>query len=188
MGAPTTEFKQVPVTTDGSTIEDADLRYTAVNGFSAVDVGTPLDFGSVSISGGAADSSVQAVVFRVSAFNGATDVTNLRFWVTYDFIASTVEWASPKLTATTEWVQNPTTSSYTYATLPVSEPGSANLNKADGVTANLTAEVPTGSPAYSDTTEAMVMYVAVGATENLGTYTGSGGSQDFQYNLKFDFS
>jgi len=185
MGAPTTEFKQIP--TDGSVaagdIDTGAERNTAMSTWSAVDVGTPLDFGSVSISGGAANSSVQAVAFRVTAFNGNTTVTNMRFWVTENFADSTVNWAKVDLDAG-DWVATPTPSNPTSAATPTSEPGTQNVLKADSSTTDLTDEYTD----VSDTTEAIVLHIAVGASETLGTYQGTAGSQDLQFNLKFDFS
>jgi hypothetical protein len=196
--APTTEFRQLFTSTAATAIDSAGERATLASSLTelpVVDAGTAaLDFGSVSISEGAANSSIQAVIFRVSSFNDTNSVVdNMRFWVTTSWSSTTtVQWKA--VTLGTEgsgslWVQNPVLgppASYIFNTLPTTDPGTSNLLTATGEL-QLVPYSGVAPNQISDWTQAIVMYIAVAADEQLGTYTGTG-TNKLQFNLKFDFS
>lgn len=189
MAAPTGIYYEIAM--DAATAAlDSDTERLAYTGDGEVDDGgsDDLSFGSVNIAGGAANSALNAMLWRVSAWNSNTSITNFRFWVTENFAqaASKMKWVHCMLDATSEWVPSATISSYSaapnggWADMDESEPA-ANIVGADGSSTTITA-------AADDTLEAMVMYAAIAASETLGTYTGTGGSYDLQFSLKFDYS
>lgn len=182
MAAPTTEFNNLDITLAGTAL-DSNAERLAIDDVVSTGAGNELDFGSVNIGGGAVDSGVLAAAWQVSAFGGNAQVENFRFWLSdngFDIGASVVKWFGGKMDATTEWVQNATTGSYSYATLVEAEPAQNVYQGGDGSTTS----IPSGD---NDTSEFLAMYVAIGASETTGVYKGTDAGFEFQYSFKYDY-
>lgn len=187
MAAPTLEFIWIA---NSAVVEDLDTsgERLAYTGSGAVDdSGTPLDYGSVNIAGGAVNSEVRCLLVRVNSWEGNTVIENFRFFIDdgsthwgFDQGATEVKWATAKLDPSSEWVQNPETDSYAYGNIPHSEPAQ-NVYEADGSSASITS-------GDDDSTEAIITYVAVASGETTGTYQGVTAGYEFRYSFKFDYS
>lgn len=189
MATPSTEFIAITMS-DAATALDTSGERVAYSGDGAVDDSgsNNLDFGTVDITSGAADSDVKAVLWRVTDDGGNTEVSNFRLWLSsngFDDAATVLKFATAKLDPTSEWVQNPTTASYSFSNLPESEPAQ-NVLAADGSGTSLALDGDNGPS--NDTTEAMILYIAVGASETLGAYSGATSGFELRFTFKFDFS
>lgn len=189
---PTTRFRLIPQTTATADIDTAAERLAAISGQSVVSTGAgnEVDFGTVDISGGAADSGVKTVLWDVTADGGNTSVDTFKVWVSsigFDQAGSVVKFqplsgadqGSPSNTE--NYVANATTSSYTWATMPESEPGSQNVWPSD----------EGSSMALSTTSDDVVMwamYLAIAAGETSGTYSGTTSGYELQLSFKYSYS
>lgn len=184
MAAPTIEFRHIYNSATAAALDTATerLAYTGA-GVVSTGVGNELDFGSVDITAGAADSNVEAVWIKVTTWNSNTTINNFRFWLNsngFDQAGTVLKFKALKLDATSEWIASATAGSYTMATLPESEPSQNVYRANDGSTDNITS-------ATEDTTQAITMYVSVATGETLGEYKGTTSGYEFQYRFKFDY-
>ena len=184
MAAPTIEFRHIYRSEAVADIDTAAerLAYTGA-GVVSTGVGNELDFGSVDITSGAANSRVESMFIKVTNWQSNTTITNFRFWLNsngFDKTSTVLKYKTLKLDATSEWVANATSGDYSMATLNETEP-SQNVYKAnDGSTTDITSSV-------NDTTEAITMYVSVATAETLGEYKGTTTGYEFQFRFKFDY-
>jgi len=192
MAVPTTRFRTFPRTVTVAELDTAAERLAAIAGESVVStgVGNELDFGTVDISGGAANSLVFYLMWDVTADGGNTTVEDFRFWLSSNGFdqAGTVLKMQPISGAdqgtpsnTENYIVNATTGSYTWATAPEADPGSQNVYPSDEGT----------SMALSTTSDDVVMialYVAVAASETTGTYKGTDAGYEFQNSFKYSYS
>jgi len=83
MVAPTVRFRTFPITVTVAELDTAAERLAAIAGQSVVStgVGNELDFGTVDISGGAANSLVKMLVWDITADGGNTLVEDFLFWL-----------------------------------------------------------------------------------------------------------
>ena len=182
MAAPTTEFNELSMALAAADLDDNAERL-AIDSVISTGAGNELDFGSVNISGGAANSGVKAFCWQVTAWNSNTQVENFRFWLSsngFDQAGSIINYATWKLDATSEWVQNATTGDVGSTQLPESEPSQNVFQGGDGSTTSITSS-------DEDTTEAVAMFVAVAASETLGTYKGTDSGLELQFSFKYDY-
>lgn len=192
MAVPTTRFRTIPLTTAVTALDTAAERLAAISGETVVSTGggNELDFGTVDISGGAADSVVQTSHWDVTADGGNTSVDTFLFWLSlndWDIAGTTLEFqalsgadqGSPSLTE--NYVVNAVVGSYTWSTAPESEPGAINLFPSDEGSSMALATT-------SDDTIMWASYVTVAAGETTGTYAGTTASFNFQHSFKFSFS
>ena len=182
MSAPTTEFNQLIMTLAAADL-DSNAERLAIDNVISTGDGNELDFGSVNIAGGAADSSVKAFCWQVSNYGANTQVENFRFWLStngFDIAGTVIKYATWKLDDVSEWVQNATTGDVGATELPESEPAQNVFQGGDGSTTSIT----TGD---NDTTEAVAMFVAVAAGETLGVYKGTDAGDEFQFSFKYDY-
>ena len=183
MAAPTTEFNELSLALAGTAL-DANAERLAIDSVISTGAGNELDFGSVNISGGQADSDCKAMAWQASAYGANSQVENFRFWIStegFDIAGTVIKYGDWKLDDVTEWVQNevpPITGEV--GNLPSSEPAQNIHQGGDGTTASITS-------ADNDTTEAIVMYVAVDATETTGVYKGTDAGFEFQFSFKYDY-
>ena len=182
MAAPTTEFNQID-TSLADTALDSNAERLAIDDAISTGAGNELDFGNVNISGGAANSAVKAMFWQVTNYGTNSQVENFRFWLSqngFDQAGSEIKWDHWKLDATSEWVQNATTGDVGGTALDESEPSQNVYQGGDGTTTSITS-------GDNDTCEAIVMYVAVAASETAGTYKGTDSGFEFQYSYKYDY-
>lgn len=189
MATPSTEFIAITMSDAAAALDTAGERVAYSGDGNVDDSGSNnLDFGSVDITSGAGNSEVKAVLWRVTDDGGNTSVSNFRLWLSsngFDDAATVVRFVAAKLDPVSEWVPSPTPASYSFSDLPEAEPAQ-NVNAADGSSTSLALDGDNGPS--NDTTEAMVLYVAVGANETLGTYSGVTAGSELQFTFKFDFS
>lgn len=192
MAEPTTRFREWPITLATTALDTAAERLAAVAGESTVSTGAgnELDFGTVDISGGAADSAVKMCAWDVTADGGNTTVETFKLWLSSNgwdqagtvakFVAlSGGDQGTPSNTE--NYVQNATTSSYTFGNMAESEPGGQNVYPSD----------EGSSMALSTTSDDVVFwaeYVAVAASETTGTYKGTDSGYEFQHTFKYSYS
>lgn len=166
-------------------------------GFTTVDTGaSPLDFGTVDISGGAANSNVFYLAWKVTANGGNTLADNFRVWnetTSPDYwgftLAGTllrmapIVWnASP--TYGQNYVINATTGTYSWSSINIAGAPAQNAYPAGG--AALSCNITT-----IGTTEDLVvsaMYLAVADNEITGTYTGTTSGKEFRGSFRYDYS
>lgn len=72
MAAPTVRFRSIPISTAGTAIDTAAERIGVISGSAVLSTGAgnELDFGTVDISGGAANSAVKQLVIDYTADGG----------------------------------------------------------------------------------------------------------------------
>lgn len=190
MAAPVGIFYEIAMAATTAALDTSGERLAYTGDGEVDDSGShDLSFGSVNIGGGAANSALNAVLWHIGTWNSNVSITNFRFWVTENFteVDSHMKWVHCALDPTSEWVPSAVIADYAaapnsgWANMEESEPGSANIVGADGSSTTILA-------ASEDTLEAIVMYAAIAASEVLGTYTGTAGSYDLQFTLKFDYA
>jgi len=190
--APTARFRVIPNTTATTAVDTAGERLAAISGQSVVSTGSgnEVDFSTVDISGGAANSGVKHVLWDITADDGFATVSDFRFWLSSNGFdqAGTVLKMQPVSGAdqgspsdTENYVANAVVGSYTWASAPEADPGSQNVYPSDEGT----------SMALSTTSDDVVMialYVAVAAGETPGTYKGTDAGNEFQMSFKFAYA
>lgn len=192
MAVPTTQFRTFPNTTATADVDTAAERLAAIAGESVVStgVGNELDFGTVDISGGAANSAVKHLMWNVTADGGNTTVEDFRFWLSSNGWdqAGTVLKMQPVSGAdqgspsnTENYVANAVVGSYTWVTAPEADPGSQNVYPSD----------EGSNMALSTTSDDVVMialYVACASGETTGTYKGADSGYEFRKSFKYSYS
>jgi hypothetical protein len=192
MAEPTTRFRLIPQTTAAAALDTAAERLAAISGEAVVSTGegNEVDFGTVDISGGAADSDVKTVLWDVTADGGNTVVEDFKFWLSsngFDQVGSVMNFqplsgadqVSPS--DTENYIAEAGVEDYTWATAPESEPETQNLFPSDE-----------GSSMALDTASDDVlmwaMYLAIAAGETTGTYSGTVTDYELQMSLKYSYS
>lgn len=192
MAAPTTRFRKIPLSTATTAIDTAAERLAAISGESTVSTGdgNEVDFGTVDISGGAADSGLQTILWDVTADGGNTTVETFKLWVSsigFDVAGSVINFqplsgadqGTP--TNTENYVADATTASYTFTQMPESEPGSQNVWPSDeGTSMALSTN--------SDDVIFWAMYAAIADGETTGTYKGTDSGKELQFSFKYAYS
>jgi len=192
MAEPTTRFREWPLATATTALDTAAERLAAVASEAVVSTGSgnELDFGTVDISAGAANSGVKTCAWDVTADGGNTTVETFKLWLSsngFDQAGTVVKFqplsggdnAAPSTTE--NYVANAVVGSYTWATMPESEPGTQNVYPTDEGT----------SMALSTTSDDVVFwaeYLAVASGETTGTYSGTTADYQFQHTFKYSYS
>lgn len=192
MAEPTTRFRDWPITLATTALDTAAERLAAVAGESVVSTGAgnELDFGTVDISGGAANSGVKMCAWDVTADGGNTTIETFKLWLSsngFDQAGTVVKFqplsggdqGSPSNTE--NYVANAVVGSYTWATMPESEPGAQNVYPTDEGTSMTLSTA-------SDDVVFWAEYVAVAASETTGTYKGTDSGYEFQHSFKYSYS
>lgn len=192
MAEPTTRFRKIPLTTATTALDSAAERLAAISGESTVStgVGNEADFGTVDISGGAADSTVQTILWDVTADGGNTTVETFKLWLSsngFDQAGSVIKVQPLRgsddgtTTNTESYVANAVVGSYTWANMVESEPGSQNVYPSD----------EGSSMALSTTSDDVIMfatYAAIASGETTGTYKGTDTGYELQMSFKYSYS
>lgn len=191
MAEPTARFREIPNNTATTAVDTAAERLAAISGESVVSTGAgnEADFGTVDISGGAANSSVLTLLWDITADGGNTTVETFKLWLStngFDQAGSVIKFValsgadqgSPS--STENYVADATTSSYTFGDMPETEPA-ANLYPSDeGSSMALSTN--------SDDVLMWAMYAAIAASETTGTYKGTDSGYELQFSLKYSYS
>jgi hypothetical protein len=192
MAEPTTVFRLIPQATLTTAVDTAAKRLAAIGGESAIStgVGNEADFGTIDISGGAANSGVLTMLWHISADGGNTLAETFKLWMSsngFDQAGSVcklqplsgADQASPSNTE--NYVADGVVGSYTFADMPETEPGAQNVWPSDEGT----------SMALSTTSDDAIMwamYLAIAAGETTGTYKGTDSGYELQYSFKYAYS
>ena len=192
MAEPTTRFRTIPLTTAAADVDSEAERLAAISGEATVSTGAgnEADFGTVDISGGAANSDILTLLWDVTADGGNTTVQDFLFWMSsngFDQAGSVCKYqplsgADQVAPSDTEnYVANAVIGSYTWAMLDESEPVAQNLFPSD----------EGSSMALSTTSDDAIMwamYLAIAASETPGTYKGTDANYELQYSFKYTYS
>lgn len=192
MAEPTTRFRLIPNNTAVVAVDTAAERLAAIAGESAVSTGAgnEADFGTVDISGGAANSSVLTILWDVTADGGNTLVETFKLWLSsngFDQAGSVLKvqplsGADQGAAANTEnYKANAGTGDYTFANMVEAEPGAINIWPTDEGTSMALA-------AASDDVIMWAMYAAITAAETTGTYKGTDAGMELQFSFKYSYS
>lgn len=192
MAVPTTRFRLIPNATATTAVDTAAERLAAIAGESVISTGggNEADFGTVDISGGAANSSVVTMHWDVTADGGNTLVETFKLWMStngFDQAGSICNFqalsgadqATP--TNTENYVASAVVASYTWGAMPESEPGGQNVYPSDEGTSMALSTT-------SDDTIMWAMYLAIAASETTGTYSGTTAGYELQYSHKYSYS
>jgi len=161
--------------------------------FSTVDASAnPLDFGTVDISGGAANSLVFYLCWKASANGGNTTADNFRVWYEastdwgFTLAGTDLKNQGVRFEAGSNaelYVQNAVTGTYTWADVDVAGAPAQNAWAGDdGTSVDLTT---------INTTDDMVcaaQYLAVADNEVTGTYQGTTAGKEFGGSFRYDYS
>ena len=192
MAEPTTRFRLIPQSTAVADLDTASERLAAIAGESTVSTGAgnEADFGTVDISGGAANSSVLTLLWDITADGGNTLAETFKLWMSsngFDIAASVckvqpLSGADNSSPSNTEnYVANAGVSDYTFATMAESEPGDINIWPTDeGTSMDLSTT--------SDDAIMWAMYLAIAAGETTGTYKGTDAGMELQFSFKYSYS
>jgi len=192
MAEPTTRFREIPLATATADIDTAAERLAAITGqaVKSTGVGNEVDFGTVDISGGAANSVVKTILWDVTADGGNTTVETFLLWLSsngFDQAGSVMklqplsggDQGSPS--DTENYVANAVVGSYTWANMPEAEPGAINVWPSDeGTSMALSTN--------SDDVVMWAMYLAIAASETTGTYKGTDAGMELQMSFKYSYS
>lgn len=191
MAVPTTRFRDFPLATAVAAVDTAAKRLAAIGSESVITTGAgnELDYGSVDISGGAANSVVTNCHWDVTADGGNTNVDTFLLWLSSNgFVqAGTVVKFQPIQGAdgtpvlTEDYIVNAVVGSYTWATIPEAEPGAINVYPTDEVSSMVLSTT-------SDDTVMWASYVSVASGETTGTYKGTDSGYEFQFSFKYSYS
>lgn len=201
MAAPTTAFKKHPRTLVATTLDTLAERLDATNGwasanFTTVDTGAnPLDFGTVDISGGAANSLVFYLAWKVTANGGNTLADNFRVWYettspdNWGFtLAGTILKQAPMKYETGGangqlYTVNAVTGTYTWSDVNVAGAPAQNAYAGGGATSVNITTIGT-----TEDLVAVAQYLAVADNETTGTYQGVTAGKEFRGSFRFDYS
>lgn len=191
MAVPTTRFRDIPNDTAITAVDTAAERLAAITGESVIStgVGNEIDFGTIDISGGAANSGVQTMHWDVTADGGNTVVDTFKLWLSsngFDIAGSVI-----KLQAlcgddgtpvnTEKYIADAVVGSYTWGDMPETEPGAQNVWPTDeGTSMALSTN--------SDDTIMWAMYAAIASGETTGTYKGTDAGYELQFSFKYAYS
>lgn len=173
-------------------MDTAGERLAAIAGQSVISTGAgnELDFGTVDISGGAANSAVKMLMWDVTADGGNTLVETFKLWLSsngFDQAGSVIKMqpisgddqGTPSNTE--NYIVNAVIGSYTWATIDESEPGAQNVYPTD----------EGSSMVLSTTADDVIMaalYAAIADNETTGTYKGTDAGYELQFSFKYAFS
>lgn len=191
MAEPTTRFRLIPQSIAVVDLNTPAKRLAAIAGESVVStgVGNEADFGTVDISGGAANSGVLTILWDVTANGGNSLAETFKLWLSsngFDQAGSVLK-VQPLCgddgtpVNTEKYKANAGTGDYTFTNMVEAEPGAINVWPTDEGTS-------VALPAASDDVVFWAMYVAVAANETTGTYKGTDAGMELQYSFKYSYS
>lgn len=192
MAEPTSRFRVIPNNTAESAVANAGLRLAEISGQTVVSTGSgnEMDFGTVDISAGAANSDVVTLLWGITADGGNTTAETFMMWVsTIDFTqeASVIKFqplsgADQESASSTEgYTVSAAVGDYTWATMPEADPEAQNLYPSDEGTSMALSTA-------SDDEIMLALYASVASGETTGTYSGTTSNYGLQLSLKYSYS
>ena len=195
MAAPTVRFRLIPQNTPVASIDTPAERLAAISGQSIISTGAgnEIDWATVDISGGAANSTVKTLLWDITANGGNTVVDTFKEWcssIGFDIAGSVVkvqplrgnnEGAGP-WDDTEQYAVDGVVGSYTWATMVEAEPGAQNMWPSDEGTS---MSVSGGA---SDDAVLFALYLAIAAGETTGEYKGTDVGKELQFSYKYSYS
>lgn len=192
MAAPTVRFRTFPIAVTVAELDTAGERLAAIAGQSVISTGegNELDFGTVDISAGAANSLVKMLVWDITADGGNTLVEDFLFWLSSNGFdqAGTVLKYQPisgddqgAPSNTENYIVNAVVGSYTWGTLDESEPGAQNVFPTDEGSSMVLSTA-------ADDVIMVALYVVVADDETTGTYKGTDAGYELQFSFKYSYS
>jgi hypothetical protein len=192
MAEPTTRFRLIPQSTAVAALDTAGERLAAIASESVVSTGdgNEADFGTIDISGGAANSNVLTILWDVTADGGNTLAETFKLWLSdngFDQAGSVLkvqplsggDQGAPSLTE--NYAANAGTGDYTFSNMVESEPGAINVWPTDEGTSMALSTA-------SDDVVMWAMYAAIAANETTGTYKGTDAGMELQFSFKYSYS
>ena len=191
MAAPTTRFRLIPQATAAAAVDTAAERKAEIGSQTVVSTGdgNEVDFGTIDISAGAANSGVKTVLWGVTADGGNTTVEAFKLWASsigFDQAGSVIKLqalsgADQEAASSTEnYVVNGVVGSYTWGDMPESEPAQNVWPSDEGISMALSTT--------SDDEIMWAMYLAIAASETTGTYKGTTSGYELQLSFKYSYS
>lgn len=200
MAAPSTAFKKHPRTLVATTLDTKAERLDSTNGwgsanFTTVDASAnPLDFGTVDISGGANNSLVFYLAWKVTANGGNTLADNFRVWYEttspdnwgFTLAGTALKQAPIRYEAGANgqlYAVNATIATYTWTDVNVAGAPAQNAYSGAGATS-----VDISTIGTTEDIVAVAQYLAVADNEITGTYQGVTAGKEFRGSFRFDYS
>jgi len=191
MAVPTSRFRLIPNATTELALDTEAERLAAIASQSIVStgVGNEADFGEVDVSDGADNSNILTLIWDITADGGFTNAEQFKIWMSsngFDQAGSVCKFqalsgADQAGAATTEnYVENAVIGSYTWGTMPESEPAQ-NVFPSDEETSMVLSTA-------SDDVIMWAMYLAIAALETAGTYKGTDAGNELQFSFKYSYS
>lgn len=207
MAAPTTVFKNLSIALAATALDTVGERRTEFASGTTISTGAgnEWNFGTVDISGGAANSLVKMAMWKVTVNGGNTLVDTFILWISTAAGQPADQWGFAQGATTFKaialryeagangalYVANAVTTSYTSFTdagsiVPLqvaTAPGSQNVYSGVGATS---IDITT-----IDSTDDVVGwegFLAVAAGETTGTYKGLDSGKEFRANFKYSYS
>jgi hypothetical protein len=192
MSEPTVRFRTIPYATAAAAVDTAAERLAAIASQTVVSTGegNEIDFGTIDISAGAANSSVVTLLIDWTAAGGNTTVETFKFWLSsngFDEAGSLCKMQplsgadQGDASETENYIAEAVVASYTWATLDEAEPAAQNIFPSDE-----------GSSMALDTTSddvlMLALYLAIAAGETTGTYRGTTSDYELQFSHKYSYS
>lgn len=207
MAAPTTQFKSLAISLAATALDTVAERRTEFTAGTTISTGAgnEWNFGTIDISGGAADSLVKMAMWKVTVNGGNTLVDTFILWISTAAGQPADQWGFAQGATTFKgmalryeagangaaYVANASTSSYSswsasgaidpvqVATTPVSQ----NVYSATGTTSIDITTIDT-----SDDVVGWEGYLHVAAGETTGTYKGLDSGKEFRANYRYSYS
>lgn len=192
MAAPTVRFRLIPQNTAVADIDTPAERLAAIAGQSVISTGAgnEVDWATIDISAGAANSTVKTMLWGITANGGNTVVDTFKLWcssIGFDIAGSVVK-VQPLCgddgtpVNTEKYIADAVVASYTWATMDESEPGAINVWPTDeGTSMSI-------SGGASDDDILFALYLAIAAGETTGEYKGIDSGKELQFSYKYSYS
>lgn len=194
MAAPTARFRLIPQDTAVADIDSPAERIAAIAGQSIITTGAgnEVDWGTVDISGGAANSTVKTMLWDITAHGGNDTVETFKLWIPAASIGFTEAASVVKVQPlcgddgtpvnTEKYIVNGVVGSYTWATMDETEPGAQNVWPSDE---GASMDISSGA---SDDAIMWALYLAIANGEVTGTYSGDTAGKELQFSHRFSYS
>lgn len=190
--APTVVMRTFPRTLATTALDTAGERLAALSGQATIStgVGNELDFGTIDISGGAANSLVFYWIWHISADGGNTLAQDFRLWLSssgFDQAGTKIKYQpisgadQGSASSTENYIQNAVTGSYTWADMATSLPGAQNVFPSDEGSSMALSTT-------SDDAIMVAMYAAIASGETTGTYRGTTSNYQLQFSHRYTYS
>jgi len=199
MAAPDGQFRLIPQDTPVASVDTVAERVAAIASQSVITTGAgnEVDWGTVDITGGAANSTVKTMLWNVTNNQSNTTVETFKLWIPaasigFTEVASVVkvqplrgndEAPGTPWSNTEQYIVDAVVGDYTWATMDESEPIAQNVWASDEGTSIDISTVGT-----SDDAIMWALYLAIAASEVTGTYKGTDSGKELQFSHKFSYS